>query len=321
MAAAGSVFWGREQRLLRLTCRRIGAGDPLQLERVSGGMTNRNYRVISPAGRFFIQLQLPHDVAATVGISRARQLIANRQAAVLGIAPPVIASWDDPPVLVTAFAQGHSISGDQATDDGLLRQVALLLRTLHSAVPEPGLGSWVSHPFEGTWRNRELARNNDPGFVDEAGWLLRLMADFEAARGPWQPTLTHIDLLASNLILGDRLWLVDWEYAGLGDPLYDLGDFAGKNGLSEADTQALLEYYAGTADPRSVAVVRVYRILSLLREALWAIGMTSVKFNDFDHRKYAREAIQQTAAMAREPETVRHLRLLGCDIPGELAVP
>jgi thiamine kinase-like enzyme len=311
----GTAEMASEQNLLLAACRTLAEDEPYRLEPVDGGMTNRNYQLATKSGRYFVQLLLPDTVATIVGISRPRHLLANMKAAELGIAPGVVAAFDNPRILVTAFVDGQTVSGAQVAEDAILRQVATLLQTLHSAPPEPELDCWVAAPFEGTWRFRDLAKENDPEFVTAAGWLLELTARFQTARGAWVSCLTHIDLLASNIILGDRLWLVDWEYAGLGDPLYDLADYAAKNDLTEAATQTLLSYYSGAVDPRDLAIIRLYRISSLLREALWAVAMIPVKFSDFDHKRYAAETIRRTAAIARQPETARHMKTLGCELP------
>ena len=61
----------------------------------------------------------------------------------------------------------------------------------------------------------------------------------------------HNDLLAANFIAGpERLWIVDWEYAGMGDRYFDLANFAVNNELGEADEEALLGDYFGEPPTR-----------------------------------------------------------------------
>ena len=57
----------------------------------------------------------------------------------------------------------------------------------------------------------------------------------------------HNDLLTANFILddGDVLRIIDWEYAGMGDRYFDLGNFAVNNELDDEDEERLLDAYFG----------------------------------------------------------------------------
>jgi thiamine kinase-like enzyme len=105
---------------------------------------------------------------------------------------------------------------------------------------------------------------------------------------PFQPVLCHNDLLAANLIDdGDRVWLVDWEYAGMGHPLFDLAGVSANCAFPEPLELALLMEYRGLVDPRDVRELRVLKAMSLLREALWSVIQTVASDIDFDYHAYA----------------------------------
>ncbi len=94
--------------------------------------------------------------------------------------------------------------------------------------------------------------------------------------GPFRPVLCHNDLLPANMITSaGRLWLVDWEYAGMGHPLFDLASVSANAGLSDDEEAALLQSYRGEIDPRELDLIRVFKAASLLREALWAVIQTA----------------------------------------------
>jgi thiamine kinase-like enzyme len=100
----------------------------------------------------------------------------------------------------------------------------------------------------------------------------------------------HPSVQRSNLIDdGQRLWLVDWEYAGIGHPLFDLANLSANAALDDDQESALLAAYRGQADPRDLAELRIFRAVSLLREALWATIQTVASDIDFDYRRYADE--------------------------------
>src|SRR3954454_21541878 len=84
-----------------------------------------------------------------------------------------------------------------------------------------------------------------------------------------------------------QLWLVDWEYAGMGHPMFDLASVSANAGLSNDDEAALLESYQGEIDPRELDLIRIFKAASLLREALWAVIQTATSELDFDYQGYA----------------------------------
>jgi thiamine kinase-like enzyme len=78
--------------------------------------------------------------------------------------------------------------------------------------------------------------------------LRALIARFEAELGPTEIVFGHNDLLPSNLIDdGERLWLIDWDYAGFSPPLFDLANLATNSSLEPDEERALLSLYYGAA--------------------------------------------------------------------------
>lgn len=285
----------------------------MTIERIHAGMTNANYVItVDSSRRYFAQHLIAGDAVAQVGIDRTRQLATHQHAARLGLAPQLIYANLDDHVLITDFIDGSTLTPDRAREPAMIRGVAQLLRTLHRAPVSPDYDAWVSHPFRGLWNTAALARRHLPAAVDEMEPALALMRCFERARGTWSPALTHIDLLCANLMTtSQRLWLIDWEYAGLGDPLYDLGDFAGKNELPhEAVEQLLTDYSGHLPEARDVAIVELYGVISLLRESLWAIAMTALADNGFDHAGYAEDLKGRALAAALSAPVAVQLSVL-----------
>ena len=112
------------------------------------------------------------------------------------------------------------------------------------------------------------------------------------------PVPCHNDLLAANFLHdGERIVIVDWEYAGMGDPFFDLGNFAVNNELDDAGEERLLEAYFGEpATPRRRAALKLFRFMSDFREAMWGVVQTSVSELDFDFDGYARQALRAPGA-------------------------
>ena len=123
-------------------------------------------------------------------------------------------------------------------------------------------------------------------------WLGRRWSrQLQKAVGPIDVVFGHNDLLPANLLDdGDRLWLIDWDYAGFNSPLFDLGGLASNNGLSEAQERWLLETYFDTA--LTDALWHRYQAMkcaSLLREIMWSMVSEIHSALDFDFVAYTRE--------------------------------
>jgi thiamine kinase-like enzyme len=116
-----------------------------------------------------------------------------------------------------------------------------------------------------------------------------------------EPVPCHNDLLGANVLDdGARLWIVDWDYAGMGDRFFDLANLSVNNGFSEADDAALLDAYSACT-PARFAALRLMRIVSDLREAMWGVLQGVISDLDFDFAAYADEHLRRGAAALRDP--------------------
>ncbi|HET8953879.1 MAG TPA: phosphotransferase [Solirubrobacteraceae bacterium] len=269
-------------------------GAPVALE---GGITNRNYRV-RWGGRDCV-LRCPGRDTALLGIDRAAEWAATQAAAAAGVGPPGIAFDPGVGCLVTEWVEGRPI--EPAELRGRIPELAVALRTIHDGPALPAVFD-VFAVVE-AYREIALARAASP----PAG--LDRLADGAAAiraalRGPEHaPVPCHNDLLASNVLDdGRRLWIVDWEYAGMGDRYFDLGNLAVNNDFGEDDELALLQAYrpdGGSA--RRVAALRLMRVMSDYREGMWGVVQSAVSELEFDFEGYAREHLERAAAALEDP--------------------
>ena len=105
--------------------------------------------------------------------------------------------------------------------------------------------------------------------VKELPRLLAINGELERLVTPVDIVFGHNDLLAANFIdAGDRLWIVDWDYAGFGSPLFDLANLASNNGFEEGRERRLLEAYFGSPpDGGLMSRYGAMKCASLMREA------------------------------------------------------
>jgi thiamine kinase-like enzyme len=129
----------------------------------------------------------------------------------------------------------------------------------------------------------------------------------------------HNDLLNANFIVdtGGRIRIVDWEYAGMGDPFFDLGNFSINHELTTDEDDVLLRAYegqpalTGRAHRARLARLRLMRLVSDFREAMWGVLQQGISSLDVDFRAYADEHFDRLLAGASGPEFERQLRDAG----------
>ena len=119
-------------------------------------------------------------------------------------------------------------------------------------------------------------------------WAYELAQRIEVRLGHRPLVSCHNDLLPANFINdGARLWLLDWEYAGMGDPAFDFANFAVNNGLPIAED-----------DPPEHVLMR---FMSDFREAMWGAVQQTLSELEFDFSAYTAEHFERLEQTAAEP--------------------
>jgi thiamine kinase-like enzyme len=273
-------------------------GTVVQLE---GGITNRNFRV-NFGGTDYV-LRLPGKRTELLGINREAECIANKAAAELGMAPRVAALLDEPSALVTAFVSGREMKADELREPETIAEVAHDLRSLHDS------GTELPTDFDSFRLVEEYAKtgrahgSEPPDGYDDALEVAHAIEEAVRDQPGHEPVPAHNDLLPANFLRdGDRMQLIDWEYAGMGDRWFDLGNFAVNNELDDDQEAQLLEAYFGEPpDDRRRATLKLFRFMSDFREAMWGVVQAGVSELDFDFREYARKHFERLGKARRHP--------------------
>ena len=265
---------------------RVWPGQAATIEPLGGGITNHNFRV--EVGEEAFVLRIGGEDTELLGIERSAEYAASQVAAELGLAPDVVAFLEPEGYLVTRFVDGVVGELDVA-------QVGAALRRLHAGPPIPSRFD----SFRVVEGYRAIAAERGVGIPPAYGWASEVAGRIEELRRGEPPRPCHNDLLNANFISdGDRLWIVDWEYAGMGDPFFDLGNFAVNHELDEDGERRLLRAY-GSED---AAALTLMRFMSDFREAMWGVVQQAISELDFDFAEYAArhfERLAQTAAAPR----------------------
>lgn len=265
-----------------------GPVDPVPL---GGGITNVNF-VVEDAGEKYV-VRVGDDIPVHQ-VMRFNELAASRAAAAAGVSPEVVHS--EPGVLVLRYVQGRTYGEPDVADQANLERILPMVQRCHREVPKhfrgPALVFWVFHVV------RDYAATLEDGDSAHAGRLAGLLdtADLlERAIGPIDLVFGHNDLLAANIMDdGERIWLIDWDYAGFNSPLFDLGGLASNNGLSPEQEEWLLEAYFDR--PVTDELRRRYTAMkcaSLLRETMWSMVSEIHSDLDFDYAAYTAENLKR----------------------------
>ena len=277
---------------------RLGApeSEPQPLE---GGITNRNFRLL--LGGRDVVVRLPGKDTGLLGIDRAVERDATEAAARAGVGPEVVAFLAEPPCLVTAFIPGRPVDAAELRVAPLLDDVAAALRRVHEG---PALAARfdafaVVETYHATAAGR--GARIPPVYAELAQGASAIQ---QVLQGPEHaPVACHNDLLTANFLHdGERVRIVDWEYAGMGDRYFDLGNLSVNNDFAEADDERLLTAYWGEpCTARRFAALRLMRVMSDFREGMWGVVQTAISALDFDFAAYADEHLERVATGLADP--------------------
>jgi len=287
------------------------AGRDLTLVALSGGITNRNFLVSAPGTSERWVIRLAGNDTHLLGISREVEHAATVAAAGVGVGPEVTAFIRPEGYLVTRFIEGSPVSDEAVHQPETLRRVADSLRRIHDGPAIPGL--FVPLRIVEAYRALALARGvRIPAAYDLAAAVGRRI-ELACLEAPIELRPCHNDLLNANFIDdGTRIRIVDWEYAGMGDPFFDLGNFSINHELGGDEDAALLAAYDGpdhaAQRPARLARLTLMRVVSDFREAMWGVLQQGISTLDVDFVAYAGDHFDRLLADAATPRFERALR-------------
>jgi thiamine kinase-like enzyme len=284
------------------------AGLRLSLSPLSGGITNRNFLVEAPDSAQRWVVRLAGNDTHLLGISREVELAATIAAAGVGVGPEVTAFIRPEGYLVTRFIEGSPVSDEAVHRPETIRRIADSIRRVHEGTAIPGL--FV--PLRMVEAYRALAVTRGVPIPPEYDLSRAIGRRIELALldDPVELRPCHNDLLNANFIDdGARIRIVDWEYAGMGDPFFDLGNLSVNHDLTPGEDRCLLEAYDGApARPDRLARIFLMRIVSDFREAMWGVLQQGISTLDVDFVAYAGDHFERLLTSAATPTFERALR-------------
>lgn len=242
------------------------------------GCTNQNYKLEVGDNSYFVRLLSP--AKNILGLSFANEIELIQLANSLKLAPPILLADAKQGIIIFPFIEGKSVD---LRDKEKLNEVMKLVKKLHhskahisfQATPEDFISKYleilqkqniVLSPLQ-----KQLIANRPRPVLD-------------------QLVPCHLDLKGDNILDdGKRLWLIDWEYGGMSDPLLDIAQLTPSENFSDEDTLIALSYYDPHATLEMKQKVEQLRILSNIRIALWCLIMSHFSTLDHPYQQWADE--------------------------------
>jgi thiamine kinase-like enzyme len=258
-----------------------------------GGLTNRNYIVGAAGVRYVIRIAGANGPLLGVDRVRERDVIGFAEAA--GIMPPVAVFVLPEGHTATRFIpEAHALSIEQFTSHTMVPRLAAKLRDLHDL----GRVDGVFDPYADITRWMDLLTAKGTPMPSRLGLLLELVAASTAIRSrPTEPemVLCHNDPYHLNFLDNGSLWLIDWEYAGMNDRMYDLAGIGYT--LDDQGRDLLLEAYFGWAAPETRRDLEALIPVYLCWNVVWSLIQIDGGLEGFDYFGYSEELLNWMPAL------------------------
>ena len=254
-----------EEKIAQLECWQSS----VEIEPLGGGMTNLNFKVTDGSQQYVVRLGDDDPIHL---ISRRNEAECCRAAFKAGISPELV--YTEPGVLVVRFIEGKVFGEADVRDDNNLKRIVELIRSFHQGIPQHfrqvPVMFWV---FQVLRHYQHLLKEGKSRHRDRLLELNSIAATLENLVGEVDIVFGHNDLLAANFIdAGEKIWLIDFDYAGFNSPLFDLSNLASNNELTvDQEVMMVEDYFGSSKDRRQWRSYYAMKCASLLRETLWSM--------------------------------------------------
>ena len=278
--------------------------DAASVEPLAGGLTNVNYKVVSPRGTFVMRIS--GKDTGLLAIDRENEAHNTRCAAETGVGAPFVAWVPEHDALVLEFLEGEVMTRrSSARATGCLRSRARAAACTEAS--GSGATSTCSRSSAATSTSCRSAASGFPS--DTSSSSHRCARSKRRCACVPEPTVPcNNDLLAENFIdCGGELRLIDYEYSGNNEPSFELGNVWSESNLSLEQLERLVAEYYGAPLVNKVARCRVWGLMSKYGWTLWGSIQDGVSELDFDFWGWAMEKYERAVAEFDDPDFERLL--------------
>ena len=259
------------------------------IEPLEGGITNLNFLVSDSGSKSVVRLgsDIPEHL-----VYRSNEIIVSEAAYQIGVSPKLI--YNEPGVLVLEFIESKTLEPKTVREN--LNKIVPIIRKIHDEIPNKLSGQpqifWVFYVIK-YYSNYLL--NNNSSHISLIPSLLKKAEKLEKISSPREIVFGHNDLLAANFLDdGSKIWVVDWEYGGFNDPLFDIGGLSSNNDLDENLENEVLEMYFKEKPSKDLIIkYNAMKTASLLRETMWSMVSEITSKIEFNYAEYTSDNLKK----------------------------
>jgi thiamine kinase-like enzyme len=261
----------------------------LKIIPLEGGITNLNFLVNH--GNDKLVVRLGQDIPEHL-VFRSNEINVSKAAYEIGVSPKLIHS--ELGVLVLEYIESETLNPTGVQKN--LDRIMPVIKKIHNEIPNFLSGQpamfWVFYVIK---YYANFLRSNHSSHQDKIDDLLYKASKLEKLSSPREIVFGHNDFLAANFLDdGSKIWVVDWEYGGFNDPLFDIGGLASNNDFNQdLEKEALEMYYEKTLTNDVLLKYNSMKTASLLRETMWSMVSEITSKLEFDYGLYTQENLSK----------------------------
>ena len=261
----------------------------ITISTVGGGITNQNFIVNDGSKKYFVRIgdDIPEHL-----VFRSNEIQASNAASKLEVCPELL--FHDKSIQAFNFIDGKTLESKDIKNN--MDYITKLIKKVHSKMPDNLVGQsvifWVFYVIK---NYKNFLEKNNSAYIKALPELFEKSIKLERISAPFDIVFSHNDLLPANFIQdNDKIWLIDWEYAGFNTPLFDLGGLASNNEFTEREEKNLLEnYFEKKLSSELFIKYKAIKCASLLRETMWSMVSEITSSIDFDYRSYTSDNLSK----------------------------
>ena len=261
----------------------------IEISPIKGGITNQNFLVNDGSKKYFVRIG--NDIPEHL-VFRSNEVQASKAASEIGVCPNLL--YNNNSVQIFDYIDGKTFESKDIKNN--LESITNLIKKVHKKIPHHLIGQsiifWVFHVIK---NYKKFLDDHQSSYIKILPDLINKSLKLESISSPYEIVFSHNDLLPANFIKNEeKIWLIDWEYAGFNTPLFDLGGLASNNNFNEDEEKFLLEnYFQKKLSSEMLIKYKAIKCASLLRETMWSMVSEISSKIKFDYRSYTSDNLSK----------------------------
>lgn len=251
-------------------------GRRLEWHQLFGGLAHVTYAVSTDAGSRYVVKFLTQEMDDFGLMIPIPDLIANTVAAgESGVGARVVQALPGLPALVLEYIDGRTLDTPDLAAADYIPRIGGAIRDLHSKAP-PMRNATVIWKFLEDYLDL-IARHSlacPAGILDWLPTVRRIETALAVNALP--PVPSNNDLLAKNVMDDGRIRIIDYDFSGMNDPMFDVGDLAMEGDYDPDQIRVACTAYFGTHDPVQFARASLFGIAAQYTWSLLFVAMDAL---------------------------------------------